>query len=232
MNIEVYCDETMPDLFTSKNPKDKYLFIGSIWIEESLREEVKSNIKELREKHNTFGEIKWVNVSPNKEEFYKDIVELFFKYGMQMRFRAIMIEAKKILWSFHQEDKELGFYKFYYQMLYKWIKDYNSYKIFVDIKKNRDLTRLKVLKDVLNNKCKDSYIQRIQALPSKEVVLIQMTDLLLGAVSAKLNKKHLTNRAKINLINHIEELLGREIAPTYSTENKFNIFKIDLKGRL
>ncbi len=117
-------------------------------------------------------------------------------------------------------------------MLYKWIKDYNTYKIFVDIKKNRDLTRLKVLKDILINKCKDSYIETLQALPSKEVVLIQLTDLFLGAISAKLNKIELQNSAKVNLINYIEELLGREIAPTYSTENKFNIFKIDLKGRL
>jgi len=230
--IEVYCDETMPDLFTAKKKKYKYLFIGSIWIEKSLREEIKGKIKDLREKHKCFGEIKWVNVTYQKEEFYKDIIELFFSYGMQMRFRSIMIDANKMIWSFHQEDKELGFYKFYYHMLYKWIHDYNTYKIFVDIKQNRDLTRVRVLKDVLNNKCKNSYIEQVQALPSKEVVLIQITDLLLGAISAKLNKKNLSNKAKINLIKYIEKLLGKEISPTYSTENKFNIFNIDLKGRL
>jgi len=231
MKIEVYCDETLPDLFTSKKAKDKYMFIGGIWIDAKLRDEIKSKVKELRKKYSCFGEIKWVNVTPSKEDFYKEIVKLFFSYNEnQMRFRAIMVEAKKVIWSYHQDDKELGFYKFYYQLLNKWISDYNEYKIFVDVKKNRDLSRLKVLKDVLRNSSKNAYIENIQALPSKEVVLIQMADLFLGAISAKLNNKILKNRAKINLISYIESF--KKIEPTFSNENKLNIFKIRLKGIL
>ena len=231
MKIEVYCDETLPDLFTSKKAKDKYMFIGGIWIDVKLRDEIKSKVKELRKKYSCFGEIKWVNVTPSKEDFYKEIVKLFFSYNEnQVRFRAIMVEAKKVIWSYHQDDKELGFYKFYYQLLNKWISDYNEYKIFVDVKKNRDLSRLKVLKDVLRNSSKNAYIENIQALPSKEVVLIQMADLFLGAISAKLNNKILKNRAKINLISYIESF--KKIEPTFSNENKLNIFKIRLKGIL
>jgi len=231
MKIEVYCDENLPDLFTSKKAKDKYMFIGGVWIDAKLRDEIKTKIKVLRKKYNCFGEIKWVNVTPSKKDFYKEIVKLFFSYDEnQMRFRAIMIEAKKIIWSYHQDDKELGFYKFYYQLLNKWINDYNEYKIFVDVKKNRDLSRLKVLKEVLRNSSKNSYIENIQALPSKEVVLIQIADLFLGAISAKLNNKNLKNRAKIDLISYIESF--KKIEPTFSNENKLNIFKIRLKGSL
>ncbi|WP_456479724.1 DUF3800 domain-containing protein [Nautilia sp.] len=231
MKIEVYCDENLPDLFTSQKAKDKYMFIGGIWIDAKLRDEIKAKVKELRKKYNCFGEIKWVNVTPSKEDFYKEIVKLFFTYNEnQVRFRTIMIEAKKVIWSYHQEDKELGFYKFYYQMLNKWISDYNEYKIFVDVKKNRDLTRLKILKEVLTNSSKNSYIERVQALPSKEVVLIQLADLLIGAVSAKLNNKNLKNKAKVNLISYIENF--KKIEPTYKAENKFNIFKIRLEGSL
>ena len=232
MNIDIYCDESLHDLFTSKKSKDKYMFIGSLWIDREIRDEIKLKVKELRVKHNCWGEIKWTKVTPSKRDFYIELINLFFSYGMQMRFRCIMVEAKKMIWTYHKEDKELGFYKFYYQLLHKWIKDFNKYKIFFDMKKNRDLTRLRVLRDILTNQYQNSYIEQIQALPSKEVVLIQLTDLLLGATSAKLNDKIISNQAKKDVISHIEKLRAKEIAPTYQIENKFNIFKIKLSGGL
>lgn len=234
MDIDVYCDETLPDLLTSeiKKESDQLLLIGSLWIERELREDIKQHIKDLREKYNCWGEIKWTKVSPSKEKFYLELVNLFFSYGMEMRFRCIAIDSKKIIWSYHGDDKELGFYKFYYQVLQKWITEFNSYKIFCDAKKNRDLSRLPTLKDILNNQFRNSYIEEVQALPSKEVVLIQFSDFLLGATSAKLNNSIVSNTAKINIIKHIEKLIDREISPTTRSENKFNIFKIRLEGGL
>jgi hypothetical protein len=61
-------------------------------------------------------------------------------------------------------------------------------------------------------------------------VLIQLTDLLLGAASSKLNSIKHTNMAKNNIINKIEQNLGRKIKPTYLDEKKFNLFNIKLKG--
>jgi len=232
MKIDVYCDETLPDLFTSQNPKEKLMLLGSLWIENKLREQIKAQIKDLRQKHNCWGEIKWTKVSPSKEKFYLGLVDIFFAYGMKMRFRCIAVDPKQVIWSYHGDDKELGFYKFYYQLIHKWIKDFNTYNIFLDAKKNRDLTRLSVLKKILNNQFNNSYIEQVQALPSKEVTLIQLSDFLLGATSAKLNQKELTNTAKIKVIEYIEKQIDRKIAPTWSTENKFNIFKINLHGGL
>jgi len=45
MKFEVYCDEALPDLFTSKNPRSEYLMIGGLWIPAELRNEVKSRVK-------------------------------------------------------------------------------------------------------------------------------------------------------------------------------------------
>lgn len=47
MKIDIYCDETLPDLFTSSNQSDKNLLIGSLWIESELREDIKQKIKDL-----------------------------------------------------------------------------------------------------------------------------------------------------------------------------------------
>ncbi len=41
LNIDIYCDESLHDLFTSKKSKDKYMFIGSLWIDREIRDEIK-----------------------------------------------------------------------------------------------------------------------------------------------------------------------------------------------
>ncbi|WP_434637332.1 hypothetical protein MLC35_00880 [Sulfurimonas sp. NW7] len=80
MKFNVYCDETLPELFTSTKAVDKRLMIGSLWIESGLNDSIKQHVKELRQKHNCWGEIKWTKVSPSKEAFYLDIIDLFFSY--------------------------------------------------------------------------------------------------------------------------------------------------------
>lgn len=230
MKFNVFCDETLPDLFTTSKDSDKKLLIGSLWIEAELREEIKQDIKKLRVEHNVWGEIKWSKVSKSKESFYLELVDLFFSYKDRVRFRCIAVNPNEIIWAYHNDDKELGFYKFYYFVLDKWIRDFNEYSIFCDAKVNRDLSRLNKLHEILITSNRLSYIDRVQALPSKEVVLIQLTDLLLGAASSKLNSIKHTNMAKNNIINKIEQNLGRKIKPTYLDEKKFNLFNIKLKG--
>ncbi len=87
MKFEVYCDETLPDLFTSQHPQARYLMIGSLWLPADLRETVKARIAELRERHGVYGEMKWRKVSPSKLGFYTDLVDLFMSFGLDLRFR-------------------------------------------------------------------------------------------------------------------------------------------------
>lgn len=108
--------------------------------------------------------------------------------------------------------------------------DFNQYQIFCDLKTNRDLTRLKVLKDCLKNSNLSADINQIQGLPAKKIVLIQLTDLFLGMASAKMNNTLTIGGAKEKLVQKMENSLGKIIEPTYRAENKFNIFKINLRG--
>jgi len=231
MKFEVYCDEAMPDLFTSRKPGGRYLMIGSLWLPASLRKEIKEKIKTLREKHNTWGEIKWSKVSQSRLDFYLALTDLFTSYGLEMRFRCIMVDHSQVNMSLHEDDSELGFYKFYYQLLHHWILDFNEYSIFCDIKTNRDPERLKVLKRCLQYANLSSTIKDIQSLPSKQVVLIQFADLLLGAASARMNNTLKDGSAKSELVRRLEQNLGSEkLIPTHKGAEKFNIFKIRLDG--
>lgn len=232
MNYEVYCDEAFPDLFTSKKSTKKYLTIGSLWLEKSIRNDIKEKITVIREKHNVWGEIKWNKISDSKINFYFDLIDLFMSYGFDLRFRCIVVNSEAVdLKLHHENDAELGFYKFYYQLLHHWILDFNTYTVFCDTKTNRDPKRLNELKKCLSLSNLSSQILNVQALPSKEVVLIQLSDFLLGMASARMNNTLIDDSAKSKVVKKLERKLNIEkLKPTYQSELKYNIFNIKLDG--
>ena len=230
MKFEVYCDEAFPDLFTSGAPRGTYLMIGALWLPADLRGEVKAKVAALRAQHGVHGEIKWRKISPAKQAFYEDLVDLFFGYGSDMRFRCIAVDRNRMNLNLHSNDAELGFYKFYYQLLHHWILDLNEYSVFCDLKSSRSPTRLSELRKVLGNANLSATIETVQPLPSRQVVLIQMCDLLLGAASSRLNPGGLESTGKRAIVERIEARLGRKLGPTPKAEEKFNIFKIRLQG--
>jgi len=120
--------------------------------------------------------MKWRKVSPSKVSFYTDLIDLFMSFGLDLRFRCIAVDQKAMNPDLHNDDVELGFYKFYYQVLHHWILDRNEYIVFCDLKRNRDRTRLSTLKRVLNNANRTSIIRDVQSLPSPEVALLQLCD--------------------------------------------------------
>jgi len=231
MNFEVYCDESRPDLFCSQNPKSRHLLIGSLWLPASYRNRIKSDIQNLREKHDTWGEIKYSKASPSRMLFYQALIDLFISYKLNLRFRCIVVDRSLVNMSLINNDSELGFYKFYYQLLQHWILDFNEYRIFCDLKTSRDPRRLEVLQRCLQYSNLSSDLQDIQALPSSQVVLIQLCDLLLGITSARLNNLLKKDSSKIKLAEHLEEKLEiNKISPTPRDAKKFNVFKIQLHG--
>ncbi len=231
MRFEVYCDESRPELFFSQQPDARFLMIGSLWLPCELRSELKDKIKTLRQEHHTWGEIKWSKVSPSRISFYLDLADLFISYGLNVRFRCIAVDHSQVDMSLHEQDSELGFYKFYYQLLHHWILDFNEYHIFCDAKTNRDSTRLGTLRRCLSYANLSSCIRDIQSLPSRQVTLIQLCDLLLGAASSRLNNTLKPNSAKEQFVQRLEEKLGvTRIGSTTLSEKKFNVFQIRLQG--
>ncbi|WP_372474671.1 DUF3800 domain-containing protein [Capnocytophaga sp. ARDL2] len=228
MNFEVYCDESC--LESLKNKKEHlYLGIGGIWMSADMRDHFKDKFKEIKQKYNVQGEVKWNKVSPKFLPMYKEIIDFFFD-SKYLRFRIILVESNKVdLIKFHNSDAELGFYKFYYQMIKPWIFDFNLYDIFLDLKKNRSKNRLKDLEIFLDNSNYFSDVRRVQGLPSNQSLGIQLADLLTGIVTAKFNNKT-SSVAKTELIQYVESHIGKTIQMTPKSEEKLNIFKINLQG--
>jgi len=236
LSIEVYCDESRQDLFCntkSISDNNRYICIGGVWVNSSIREQVKNSIKELQKKHNLFGEFKWKRVTPSKYDFYEELIDLFFSYDDNLKFRCIVIDAKEIdMKTYNNDDSELGFYKFYYQLLVYWINRQDKYRVYTDYKINRKNNRLQELKEILNSKCSDK-VELIQAIDSNESLILQLEDVLMGAVAYKYNfKNDGIAIAKNKIINILESKLNKELNTSKSRyDKKFNIFKMDLRRR-
>jgi hypothetical protein len=231
MDIDVYCDEAYPDLFSSQKAQGKYLVIGSLWLPSQFRDEYKKAIHELRDRFRVGGEFKWTKVTPSRLDFYLALISWFCEKGPDLRFRCIAVDSTQVdLLRFHENDQELGFYKFYYQLLHRWIYDLNTYSIFCDYKSNRRRDRLHVLATCLKRSNLSARIVNVQSVRSYESVLLQVADVLVGLAAAKMNKCIRGSSAKQGLLNHLEEKLGHKVLPTASSEKKFNVFRINLQG--
>lgn len=232
MKFDVYCDESRPEaLATKKIDSNENLVIGSLWLPSEIRAELKEAIHSLRNTYKVGGEFKWQKISPSRKDFYEALLDVFFSYGDSLRFRCIVVNKTNVdLLKYHDGDQELGFYKFYYQMLHHWILDFNEYSIFCDYKRNRNTSRLSVLGEYLQRSNISSYILNVQAINSDESVLIQLVDVLTGAASAKFNETLRGGGVKEKLVTLLEERLGRELAHTLRSEQKFNVFVIKPQG--
>jgi hypothetical protein len=61
-------------------------------------------------------------------------------------------------------------------------------------------------------------------------VLIQLADVLTGCASRRFNNTSTESAAKNQVLQTVEEKLGREIGPTTRHVKKFNVFRINLSG--
>lgn len=229
MNVEIYCDESGLEAIADKTAHE-YFGIGGIWMPTDEREKFKEEIKRIKAAHHIHSEIKWKKVSPKYLNFYKALIDYFFASDV-LRFRIIIIESRKVdNTAFNAADDELSFYKFYYQLIHHWIFESNQYDIFLDLKVNRNKGRLNELERVLRQANIYSTIRQVQGLPSEQSSGIQIADFFTGLVTSKMNRE-LSGSAKIELIRYLEQAhLNRTVTSTTQKEDKFNVFKINLRG--
>jgi len=233
MMIYIYCDESNQDLLATQRTEigKKYCCIGGLMIPVDSRISIKKKIEVLKKRHNIHGEIRWGSVSPNKISFYLELVDLFFDTP-DMFLRTVVIDASKICNDiFNENDHELGYYKFYYQLLYHWLRFDNEYRVYTDQKTNKDKNRLKDLRRIVNIMFPSSNpLRSIQAIDSRESLILQMQNILMGAVGYKYNySDDGVSLAKVQVVARVESHLQRKIGKTSPNEQKFNVFEIALR---
>lgn len=191
---------------------------------------IKEQIKHLKLQHKSPTEIKWNNVSASRLPLYKALVDYFFE--AEIYFRCILVKYKGKL--DHEQFNQGDHNNFYYKLIYFLLQSAtnppaNEYKVFLDIKDTRGKERLIKIEEVLYNKYNgNSPFKEFQHIHSNENVLLQLTDLFIGAITFKargLEKKANANKAKVELVQYIETKSGYSLDEgTEPWENKFNLF--------
>ena len=230
----IYCDESCH----LENDKQSHMILGGIICPKTLRNKIKKDIIDLKTKYNMpiYSEIKWNKVSQSKLNYYKALIDYFFDES-ELKFRALIINKFQINHNSFNQTHDDWYYKMYYQLLLNLVEPKQENNIYLDIKDTKSSNKVKGLQNYLSFKLMDydfEIVKKIQSINSQESIIMQIADLLIGAIGYR-NRKIYNNTnssiAKRELMIHVIEKSGYSLnKSTFLSEKKFNLFCIDLKG--
>lgn len=241
MNYLVYCDE-------SRHSQERFMVLGGIIIPANNLQVFNDSMAGFRQEQKMFAELKWQRVSNQKATHYRRFVDYFFALNTTKKahFHSLIVDTHKLDHTTHNRgDKEIGFYKFYYQLLlHKFGKRYCAkdpearFQLILDYRNSS--YPLQELKDILNNGINKRYgiatrpFVSIEPRDSKASEVLQINDIILGAVGFQKNGFHLiagSRQSKIDLAAHIAKEAGIADlkSDTPRSQGRFTIWNFLLK---
>lgn len=203
--LNIYCDESCHLL----NDGHEVMTLGALWCPLERRREISVRLREIKARHGlpAATEVKWVKVSPAKVAFYQDWMDYFFDDD-DLRFRAVVIPRKSALrhGDFGQTHDE-WYYKMLFSLVSPLLKPENRHRIYLDRKDTHGAAKAAKLHEVLCGSRYDfdrSVIERVQPVLSHESELLQLCDLLIGAVGYA-NRGLSGSAAKMRLVARMKE---------------------------
>lgn len=229
--FSIYCDESCH----LEHDRAAIMVLGAIWLPADRAREVNVRVREIKEKHHLppSFEIKWTKVSTSKARFYLEVLDYFFDDD-DLHFRAIVAPKGPLDHRAFDQDHDDWYYKMYFAMLKNIFSPDDRYRIFLDIKDTRGAVKVRKLHDVLFNNMYDfsrSVIADMQLVRSHEINVLQLTDLLIGAV-AYANRNLSGNAGKDAMVMRMRE--RSKLGLTRSTlvrASKVNLFHWQPRGR-
>jgi hypothetical protein len=223
--FNIYCDESCH----LEHDHQKAMVLGGLWCPLDKAHEMAVQVRAIKVRHGLKPdfEIKWTKVSPAKKAFYLETMDYFFEDD-DLHFRALVVPDKtKLRHEDHGQTHDLWYYKMYFQLLSVIIRPEDRYRIYLDVKDTRGAEKIRKLHEVLSNNLHDfsqKIVERIQLVESHQVELLQLADLLIGAVSYA-NRGLAGNTGKEALVERMRSQSHYALTGTTSLqENKVNLF--------
>ena len=221
----VYCDESG---HLEHDNLDR-MVLGAVWCPEARAATISAELNDIKVNHglDKHVEMKWQKLSNSKVSFYLDVLEYFFQQP-DLHFRALVAADKQTLShrDFEQNHDE-WYYKMYYVMLKPLFEPDSKYRVYLDIKDTQGISKVRHLHRVIGNSLLDferSVVTDIWEVRSHQVTMVQLTDLLIGAVQYA-NRDLQSNSAKVAFIERLRAYSGYSLTrTTLYREQKVNIF--------
>ncbi|MEW6598297.1 MAG: hypothetical protein AB1429_12465 [Pseudomonadota bacterium] len=151
---------------------------------------------------NMKSELKWSKVSNQKEVEYRWLVDYFFALNSSnsLQFHCIIFDSHQ--WGhkrYNDGDADVGLSKLYYQLiLHKFVRLYGPLgSLYVCMDHRHSSTSLNDLRNMLNAAAARDHglghnpLKQLVSKHSHDSDLLQLNDVILGAVCAVRNGKHL-----------------------------------------
>ena len=227
-SYNIYCDESCH----LEHDRFKAMSLGAVWCPQNKVREMNKRLVEIKARHgiSSNAEVKWTKISKCNLELYIDIVDYFFDDD-DLSFRGLIIPDKTILKhdDFSQTHDE-WYYKMYFTMLKALFKRDSHYYVYIDIKDTHSGENAAKLQSVCANDAYDfnhDIVRRVQPIRSEEVQLMQLVDILTGALAYRHNHANVTketSRSKIAIINRVIQRSGISLTKTtLASEKKLNL---------
>jgi len=240
--FNVYCDESC---HLEKGPAS-VMVLGCIWCPTEQAKLISERLRGLKAFHglakqddyrppNVPFEVKWTKVSPSKASFYCDWIDAFFDTS-ELHFRAILVPDKsKLCHSLFNQTHDDWYYKMMFLLIDRIINPADRYRVYLDIKDTRSELKRRTLEEFLRTRARDSdgnVIEQVQQIRSHESELMQLADLIMGAITyhnrlatGDLRDKPI-NAGKLEVIRRIQRRSGKSLADsTWQGERKLNILR-------
>ena len=218
MKYNIYCDESCH----LQNDGNDVMVLGSVQCPKEKARAFNLEINSLKEHYgiSRTSEIKWTKVSMNKVGFYIALIDYFFD-NPDLRFRGYIARGKSEIRAQESWQYNEWYYKMYYRTL-EFILDQgqeDTFDVFIDIKDTIGSKKVQKMKQYFNNHYHKEIVPRMQLVDSSDIALLQLADLLIGALSYK-HRKLSTSEAKTAVITRIEERSGQDLLSTVPVRYK------------
>lgn len=228
-SYNLYCDESC-HLLHDHLP---VMVMGTVWCPQYLVKKINKDIRELKQKFHVNSELKWVKLSGACLPLYIEILNYFFQ-NKALHFRGLVIPNKKALrHDLYRQSHDEWYYKIYFDLIKTIIvSGHHKYNIYLDYKDSTSKFKIRKLHEILSNNIYDfnkKTINCIQSIQSHEVELMQITDLLIGALAYS-NRELTSSSSKNQLIRFIQQNTLLDLRrSTIVSETKFNLFQLHLR---
>ncbi len=229
MEYNIYCDESCH----LEHDKISVMVLGSVWVEAKHAKKHAECLRKIKESHDIprHRELKWTKVTRKMCKLYSDIIDYFFAND-DLHFRGILIPDKSVLChDDFRQDHHTWYYKMMFHLLEPILVPGNIYNLYLDIKDTHSSKKCDKLAEVLRNSqydFKGQMVQRVQSIRSHESEILQLADLLIGAIGFTNRVKNGdipgTNLGKRQIVDQIRQRSNKSLtATTWLREPKLNL---------
>jgi hypothetical protein len=221
---KIFCDESCH----LQHDGADIMVLGALHCTAEKTIQLNKHIKWLRHEHNFKPEFKWSKLHKHQWPLYKNIIDLIID-DLDVHFKATVVLNKNTLE--HQLYNSGSHSDFYHKMFYFTLRDFlqinNEYRVYLDYMDTTSAVKTQKMCEVLQNGTYWQLDVNATIVQSYEVQLVQVVDLLIGAVAYR-NRSDIEKSSAIKkqFVSYLEQKIGARLdVGTPPWEEQFNIFR-------